>query len=740
MTSQSIIRLTKLCDWAMLRKVLEKAVSEHLEVADEYGMLALHWAATEKNIPVGMLDLLIDLYPDGAKVLSTAGYLPLHFAIMAGASIARVRRFIDAYPAGITTPTPTGLAAFAIWQTHVRLDTLTLKRGEGLPGAQSALVWGKTTIGDLLQVAPTSPSRSSALQKLGLRRAASVTTLLQSPMKDDPVREWDWAEVKRRIATHDGNVACERDDRGRLLLHGASRAPLEVFEYLLRANPLAARAKTRSGLLPLHMAVRQHASPRRLQRLIDAYPDGLYEETCNGDTPLAWAERVLLDPSAMANRPPSSHSAGNGGRHLGAAGANCLQVAARSPHSRTGQSEGRSVGCNLRDCRGTIALPMHDAIRLAEASDWDGLRLLIHEAPLAAQAVDSYGMLPIHWASTEAHVPLELLQTLLDAHPSGAKTTNSADLLPLHIAIRAHASPAWLQTLLDAYPEGIWAETPAGASPLALADAVGLDDECLHVLRLAQVKLHPEDARSTTSSSRGSNILRTPPKAKLDLAMRRAASAPAIPTHAIYEVPDDASSTSSDDDSIGGNNCAMLEDAPPEWSRHDACAVCNVNFSMFKPRHHCRNCGKSICRAHSADKKVLTKGFGTPQRVCVDCYGGLAGRKQSCIMLESPEVTPKRKTTLLRVLTQLASPKPSPVTSPVLPLSPDAEISALKDTVAHLTKQVEGLEKSNMALQQQLLEQEELKAETMLLITQVMTRVSVLELQSVRQPSNDFDI
>ncbi|KAJ8563800.1 hypothetical protein ON010_g7544 [Phytophthora cinnamomi] len=39
-------------------------------------------------------------------------------------------------------------------------------------------------------------------------------------------------------------------------------------------------------------------------------------------------------------------------------------------------------------------------------------------------------------------------------------------------------------------------------------------------------------------------------------------------------------------------------------------------------------------------------------------------------------------------------------------------------------------------MQQQLLEQEELKAETMLLITQLMTRVSVLELQKDRSFRN----
>ncbi|KDO23294.1 hypothetical protein SPRG_11609 [Saprolegnia parasitica CBS 223.65] len=279
-SSLHIIRYTKLCDWAALRRALEKALPEHLEVRDEYGMLALHWAATEKNIPVGMLDVLLDLYPDSAKVLSTAGYLPLHLAIMAGASMARVQRYIAAYPQGITTVAPSGHSAFELWETKIRLDTRTLKRGEGLHSAQSALVWGKAMISDLLKVTPQSPC-------LRRRRA------------DDPVREWDWGDVQKRLALHGPEIARERDDRGRLLLHGASRAPIEVFDSILRANPQAVRAKTRSGLLPLHMAVRQHASPRRLQRLIDAYPASLHEATYNGDTPLDWADRVLLDPLAM---------------------------------------------------------------------------------------------------------------------------------------------------------------------------------------------------------------------------------------------------------------------------------------------------------------------------------------------------------------------------------------------------------------------------------------------------------
>ena len=50
--------------------------------------------------------------------------------------------------------------------------------------------------------------------------------------------------------------------------------------------------------------------------------------------------------------------------------------------------------------------------------------------------------------------------------------------------------------------------------------------------------------------------------------------------------------------------------------------------------------------------------------------------------------------------------------------------------IQDLQKKVESLNQSKMSVQHQLLEQEEMQAKTMLLLTETMTRVSVLELQS----------
>ncbi|CCI10281.1 unnamed protein product [Albugo candida] len=35
------------------------------------------------------------------------------------------------------------------------------------------------------------------------------------------------------------------------------------------------------------------------------------------------------------------------------------------------------------------------------------------------------------------------------------------------------------------------------------------------------------------------------------------------------------------------------------WQLANKCAVCNGHFSPFRLRHHCRNCGISVCGSHS---------------------------------------------------------------------------------------------------------------------------------------------
>ena len=50
----------------------------------------------------------------------------------------------------------------------------------------------------------------------------------------------------------------------------------------------------------------------------------------------------------------------------------------------------------------------------------------------------------------------------------------------------------------------------------------------------------------------------------------------------------------------------------------DECYGCQEEFTLFRRRHHCRNCGKLLCKDCSAERRVLAHidQGSKPQRVC----------------------------------------------------------------------------------------------------------------------------
>lgn len=56
---------------------------------------------------------------------------------------------------------------------------------------------------------------------------------------------------------------------------------------------------------------------------------------------------------------------------------------------------------------------------------------------------------------------------------------------------------------------------------------------------------------------------------------------------------------------------------PPDFEEKTSCAECFEKFSMTNFRHHCRNCGRSICRPCSSvkNKRIPKYGYTDPVRV-----------------------------------------------------------------------------------------------------------------------------
>lgn len=60
---------------------------------------------------------------------------------------------------------------------------------------------------------------------------------------------------------------------------------------------------------------------------------------------------------------------------------------------------------------------------------------------------------------------------------------------------------------------------------------------------------------------------------------------------------------------------------PPRWKQSRNCHVCMTHFTLMKRRHHCRNCGQSVCGAHSTNRVALPKfALLDPQRLCDKCF------------------------------------------------------------------------------------------------------------------------
>ncbi|GBG83186.1 hypothetical protein CBR_g36802 [Chara braunii] len=60
---------------------------------------------------------------------------------------------------------------------------------------------------------------------------------------------------------------------------------------------------------------------------------------------------------------------------------------------------------------------------------------------------------------------------------------------------------------------------------------------------------------------------------------------------------------------------------PPPFQDAANCGICNCTFNVFRRKHHCRSCGKTVCGEHSSNTKVLPQfGMSTPVRVCDTCF------------------------------------------------------------------------------------------------------------------------
>uniref|UniRef100_A0A1I8EL67 FYVE zinc finger family protein n=1 Tax=Wuchereria bancrofti TaxID=6293 RepID=A0A1I8EL67_WUCBA len=77
----------------------------------------------------------------------------------------------------------------------------------------------------------------------------------------------------------------------------------------------------------------------------------------------------------------------------------------------------------------------------------------------------------------------------------------------------------------------------------------------------------------------------------------------------------------------------LLPLSEAEWEKDGNvlnCKGCNLQFSMSKRKHHCRNCGSIFCNS-CTDARVKLPSSAKPVRVCLHCYNLLRWRHNSSL-------------------------------------------------------------------------------------------------------------
>ncbi|KAL3669882.1 hypothetical protein V7S43_005259 [Phytophthora oleae] len=693
------IRLAQASDWKGLQRLLERDPVMAKQRGD-HDMLPIHWVCTVRRVPLSLIAKLLQAYPDGVRTKNGGDLLPLHIAIRARVQASCLRKLVRAYPDAVNERTPDGLSALEMAE-EIGLDADSMKV---LHRAQQR----RSIVQQQNDEGSSYDRESVELDPKRFGQEEGEASGIERPEEGEEDKETKWTDAAAP-EPYVGNVGFGG------FLHVGDDGELNTTEM--------------SALEP-----EDSISIMSEQSLSDV--DGL-------DSP----HDHLVSPSSTST---------------------CSQDDPRSPTSsrssfgriRTGSRRGFGGFQNLNPETSHQHTRMH------------------RTASLLAQ-LQNTGIL------SERE-----LRTMVSAMSASAAVGNTED----EGSIRSHSRHMSLP-LMPSY------ENLRQKSNFHYYDE---DDENEN-----DDNGSSRDSTSTVGGATGGFIN---PRSRLFQSVQE-------PFQSRHSVTPGGSQRGSPPlfrrrhrRASHGSHSRGHFDPPPEWKHDGECSICRASFGMFKHRHHCRNCGKSICSQHSADKKISmeAKGFTTPQRVCVTCYAmithsralkhdlelGEMGREDSMLnpvafqqqhyalstgandrhtsaVAALPSATtpgPSRNTAFESSRSPTTSAGGSPTTSPTtgrkavsrkssvlaageatggagerattsnhasgLSGAPSSPIHELRGLLASQQKQIEQLAQSNMQMQQQLLEQEELKAETMLLITQLMTRVSVLELQKDRSFSN----
>jgi hypothetical protein len=649
----------------------------------------------------------------------------------------------------------------------------------------------------------------------------------------------DWKGLQR-LVERQPELARVRGEFGMLPLHWActdGRAPLALLHRLLAAHPAGARARNAAELLPLHIAIRADAHEAWLARLLKAFPGAVRARLPSGETAVELAEALRLDAARLkllyraeqeltpeldgdeedgddddddeleaeddvADGEPSN-------KRRPARRSTSSSLSKKTRPSREQQVEGESwpgplVGASTRL---SVATELSDVEIVSSGSSLSegAVRLSASRDLLVSPSSVSSGggpFSPPGSPSTPAPAsfgPMARRHSM--RHGFGARDADEG--------VRGRSKAQSTTAAISRRPSGSGTSASASTDERLVSTSLGGRHQSLPIIpsfdtgRRNSVGAFVDVDDGLGSPSDDSDVDAPPGyflysqpslhQQQQQQKLRTYQTQPQ-PGRQRHHSPFAYRRASHGEVTLAPRRGAL--ESPPEWRLDAECAICRATFNMFKHRHHCRNCGQSICRQHSADKKVsmAAKGFATPQRVCISCYALLAQSRslQRDLALDglagdpllgavafqqqhyanaapgssggstatalrstamSTAMSTARRSSLRGSLVNGSSPGNGAPAAASMPLAPAgtatadagrelalaAQVRELRALADAQQQQLEQLAQSNAQMQHRLLEHEEDKAETTLLITQLMTRVSALELGRGQQEEDDDD-
>jgi ankyrin repeat protein len=329
----------------------------------------------------------------------------------------------------------------------------------------------------------------------------------------------NWDAALSRVSSHPneaGTWVSRREISGtirwRLLpMHAVCifRAPLEVLEALIHAHPEGPKSRDDQGMLPIHLACRNGASPGVVKLLLESYPESLdildrknrslsdlvrNSASSNKDAVLSMLDEFRKSKNTQTKEAPV-HEVDYENRTILFRLILKKDWKAAASRARDFPAEA-ATWIVTKGFHGNLRfLPLHKACVL-QPPDFVVTALLAAH-PKAAESSDQDGWLPLHCACFYGGSE-KVIDALLQAHSSAAQYKDDDGRLPLHYACLKGSTSNIVDLLLAAYPKASTTKDTEGRLPIHHACSKGAPEPVIDSL----LKASPKSAQSKDDQGR----------------------------------------------------------------------------------------------------------------------------------------------------------------------------------------------------------------------------------------------